>query len=187
MTNYREILRLQSLGFSQAEIAKAMGITRQTASGVLRRASEAELSYENVEELSDREIAQKLFSTGAEPKPTYKMPNYEEVHKELQKPGVTIMLAWHEYYEKCRQNGELAYQETQFRKYYHEWALQTKATMHINRKPGELMEVDWAGQTAEVIDTDTGEIIDAFVFVATLANIGLLACLQACKNRLCRV
>ena len=33
MTNYREILRLQNLGFNQAEIAKAMGITRQTASG----------------------------------------------------------------------------------------------------------------------------------------------------------
>ena len=172
MTNYREILRLQSLGFSQAEIAKAMGITRQTAAGVLRRASEAELQYENAADLSDREIAQKLFSTGAEPKPTYKMPNYEEVHKELQKPGVTIMLAWHEYYEKCRQNGELAYQETQFRKYYHEWALQTKATMHINRKPGELMEVDWAGTTAKITNNITGEAIAAHIFVAVLPYSG---------------
>ena len=29
--------------------------------------------------------------------------------------------------------------------------------MHIGRKPGELLEVDWAGQTAEITDTDTGE------------------------------
>ena len=31
--------------------------------------------------------------------------------------------------------------------------------MHINRKPGEQVEVDWAGDPATVIDPDTGEII----------------------------
>ena len=40
--------------------------------------------------------------------------------------------------------------------------------MHLNHKPGEVMQVDWAGDTAAVIDTDTGEIIPAYVFVATL-------------------
>ncbi|MEL1133676.1 hypothetical protein AAC978_00710 [Desulfitobacterium sp. THU1] len=28
----------------------------------------------------------------------------------------------------------------------------TKATMHISHKPGEQMEVDWAGQTAGIIE-----------------------------------
>ena len=41
--------------------------------------------------------------------------------------------------------------------------------MHLNHKPGEVMQVDWAGDTAAVIDTDTGEIIPAYVFVATPA------------------
>ena len=44
--------------------------------------------------------------------------------------------------------------------------------MHINRKPGKIMEVDWAGQTAELIDTDTGKEIDAYVFVAVLQYSG---------------
>ena len=34
------------------------------------------------------------------------------------------------------------------------------------------MQVDWAGDTAAVIDTDTGEIIPAYVFVATLPYSG---------------
>ena len=34
------------------------------------------------------------------------------------------------------------------------------------------MQVDWAGDTASVIDTDTGEIIPAYVFVATLPYSG---------------
>jgi transposase len=44
--------------------------------------------------------------------------------------------------------------------------------MHIKRKPGELLEVDWAGTTAAIIDTDTGEVIEAYVFVATLPYSG---------------
>ena len=39
--------------------------------------------------------------------------------------------------------------------------------MHLNHKPGEIMQVDRAGDTASVTDTDTGEIIPAYVFVAT--------------------
>jgi transposase len=57
---------------------------------------------------------------------------------------------------------------TQFCKYYREYANVTKATMHIDRKPGELLEVDWAGKTATIIDRDTGEAINAYVFVAAL-------------------
>jgi hypothetical protein len=41
--------------------------------------------------------------------------------------------------------------------------------MHIPRKPAEQIEVDWAGQTASIVDRDTGEIIPAYVFVAALS------------------
>lgn len=41
-------------------------------------------------------------------------------------------------------------------------------TMHINRKPGEQIEVDWAGNPAKIIDPDTGEIIDAWLFVGVM-------------------
>jgi len=34
------------------------------------------------------------------------------------------------------------------------------------------MEVDWAGQTAQIIDTDTGGIIPAHIFVAVLPYSG---------------
>ena len=40
--------------------------------------------------------------------------------------------------------------------------------MHLTHKPGELMEVDWAGQKVSIIDSLTGEIIPAYVFVAVL-------------------
>lgn len=39
-----------------------------------------------------------------------------------------------------------------------------RATMHTNRKPGEQVEVDWAGDPAIIIDPGTGEIIKAYIF-----------------------
>lgn len=44
--------------------------------------------------------------------------------------------------------------------------------MHLNHKPGEIMQVDWAGDTASVIDTVTGEIIPVYLFVASLPYSG---------------
>ena len=44
--------------------------------------------------------------------------------------------------------------------------------MHLEHKPGETLQVDWAGQTAGLVDTDTGELIAAYVFVAVLPYSG---------------
>ena len=40
--------------------------------------------------------------------------------------------------------------------------------MHINRKPGEQVEVDWAGDPATIIDPDTGEILKSYIFVGVM-------------------
>ena len=42
------------------------------------------------------------------------------------------------------------------------------ATMHIPRKPGEQVEVDWAGDPAYITDPDTGEMIPAWLFVGVM-------------------
>lgn len=40
--------------------------------------------------------------------------------------------------------------------------------MHINRKPGEQVEVDWASDPATIIDPNTGEIIKVYIFVGVM-------------------
>ena len=60
----------------------------------------------------------------------------------MQKSGVTMSLLWVEYREQYRQNGELPYKSTQFNKYYTVYVHTTKATMHLEHKPGETMQVD---------------------------------------------
>ena len=171
MTNYREILRLRSLGINHKQIAESMGVARQTVVTALQRATARGLDWQTAESLSDKEIADKLFPAG-EGKPAYKMPDYDYVHREMAKPGMTQQLLWFEYCDRCRETGEIPYQLTQFKTHYREHVAKTKATMHINRKPGETMEVDWAGQTAHIVDADMGEVLDAYVFVAALPYSG---------------
>lgn len=171
MVNHKEILRLKSLGLTNQEIAAASGCGRNTVTRTLARAREQRLSWEQAQSMSRQEVSRQLFP--AEQKSSgYKMPDYEWVHREMQKSGVTLSLLWVEYCEQCRQNGELPYQSTQFNKYYADYVHKTKATMHLEHKPGETMQVDWAGQTAFLADIDTGEPLPAYLFVAVLPYSG---------------
>lgn len=81
-------------------------------------------------------------------------------------------LLWLEYCDQCREVGESPYQSTQFNKYYSDNLTKANATMHLNHKPGEITQVDWGVDTASVTDTDTGEVIPAYVFDAFLAYSG---------------
>lgn len=100
------------------------------------------------------------------------MPDYNYIHREMAKSGVTLSLLWLEYCDQCRESGFLPYKQTQFNKYYRNFIHKTKATMHLEHKPGEIMEVDWAGQKFHIIDTDTGELIKVSIFVSVLPYSG---------------
>ena len=171
MTDYREILRLRSLGFNNSQIATSTAISRPTVIAVIQRAMALGLDWQGAENLTDKELAQQLLGN-ANKGPGYKMPDYAYIHREMGKPGMTQQLLWFEYCDQCRDAGEIPYQLTQFKTHYREYVVKNRATMHINRKPGEVMEVDWAGQTAELCDSETGEIITAYVFVAVLPYSG---------------
>jgi len=57
---------------------------------------------------------------------------------------------------------------SQFCYYIQQDEQKRRTTVHINRKPMEQVEVDWAGDPAHIIDPDTGEISDAYVFVGVM-------------------
>ena len=144
MTNYKEILRLQSLGINNTRIAEACGCARSTVISTLQYATAKGLKWDSVRDWTEKEVAEKLLPSVAA-RQTYKMPDYGYVHREMQKSGVRLNLLWLEYCEQCRSVGELPYKSTQFNKYYADYVHKTKATMHLEHKPGDVIQVDWAG------------------------------------------
>ena len=116
MTNYREILRLHSLGLNKTEIASSCQCARNTVAATLQRAANCGLQWPLPDGMSDKQLSEHLFPSSTA-KSVYKMPDYAYVHKELQRSGVTLNLLWLEYCDQCRVAGEIPYPSTQFNKY----------------------------------------------------------------------
>jgi transposase len=167
MTKYREILRLKSLDFSERNIALSCSISRNTVSKVIKKSVELNLSWPLSENLTDEILGEMLFPK--EKSATNKrMPDYFHIQKELLRNGVTKKLLWVEYCEDCRMNGEEPLMYSHFCYYIQQDEQKRRATMHIPRKPGEQVEVDWAGGPVHIIDPNTGEITNAYLFVGVM-------------------
>ena len=168
MTKYREILRLKSLNLSQQNIADSCNVSKKTVNRVLKRAAELGISWPLEENDTDAVLAEKFFPSAKQVTSHKRMPDYDYIRKELLRNGVSKKLLWTEYMEDCRANGDEPLMYSQFCYHIQQDEQKHRATMHINRKPGEQVEVDWAGDPATVIDPDTGEIIKAYVFVGVM-------------------
>ena len=167
MTPYREILRLTALGLSQRNIMQSIHVSQKTVVKVQRRAREMNLSWPLDESLTDVELGRQMFPK--EPKQTpKKMPDFNYIRKELLRNGVNKKLLWTEYMEECRLSGEEPLMYSQFCYHIQQDEQKRHATMHIPRKPGEQIEVDWAGDPAYITDPDTGELTSAWLFVGVM-------------------
>ena len=168
MTKYREILRLSALGLSLRNIEKSLHVSQHTIMKVQRRAKELSIVWPLEETFTDEVLEQQMFPKNAASKSTKRMPDYDYVRKELLRNGVNKKLLWTEYLEECQRNGDDALMYSQFCYYIQQNEQKRRATMHIPRKPGQQIEVDWAGDPAEIIDPYTGEITSAWIFVGVM-------------------
>jgi transposase len=86
------------------------------------------------------------------------------MEKQLKKRGITRRILW-ERYITLHPDG---YQLSQFKHHYHQWLRRSKPVMHIEHVAGDKMYIDFSGEKLHRVDKDTGEIIDAEVFLSVL-------------------
>ncbi len=164
MVKFREILRLDSLGYNQSDIARSCDITRSTVQDYLKRAKNQSLSYEQLVRLSDSD-AQQMLGKGRSKSPEKDTSiDFKGVQAELQRKGVTLALLWLE--GKERGAGQCSYRG--FCRRYRQWAGQQNLSMRQVYKGGDKMFVDYCGPTVAVINPLTGETVAAQIFVACL-------------------
>jgi transposase len=164
MIKIREILRLKSLGIGIRATAESCNCSRNTVREVLRTAELQGIIWPLPEEMDDFKLTTFIYPLSEEPASRKPEPDYQHIHNELKHHHVNLRLLWTEY--RSLQPDGLAY--SQFCNRYSTWAAKTKAVMHIDRKPGDEMFVDWAGIKMKVIDRETGEILEAHLFVSTI-------------------
>lgn len=162
----REILRQYfGLHLKKRQIGLACGVAPSTVIDYVQRATAAGLSWPLPEDLDDTALEAILNQQRNIPKPVRRpLPDMEEIHLELKKKGVTLQLLWLEYKERFPEG----YQHTQFSEYYNRWAKTLEVSMRQEHRAGEKMFIDFAGKTVPIIDSFTGEITEAQIFVAVL-------------------
>jgi transposase len=136
---------------------------------VLKRARELDIAWPLGPEVTNFVLNEKFYPKAKANVSDRQMPDFAYIRKELLKNGVNKKLLWTEYLEDCRLNNAEPLMYSQFCHYIREDEQKRRATMHIERKPGEQIEVDWAGDPAHIIDPDTGEITKASVFVGVMS------------------
>lgn len=168
MSKKREILRLLDLGLSQRSITLSAHVSPNRVSEMRQFCKERNLTYSEALKLSDEVIdgekkKQEEKTYGAA------RPDCPYIHEELKKKGVTLKSLHDEYVEECIEADQDYLKYTQFCNVYKDYVEDNKLTMHIERKPGERIEVDWSGGTVPIYDATGKEIIDkAYLFVGVL-------------------
>ena len=167
MRRVREVLRLKyEVGATDRAIARSVGVARSTAWLCLDRVAAAGLTWPLPATVTDGALEALLFArSGAQIGLRRKAePDWVTVHRELRRPGVTLMLLWDEY----RREQPDGYGYSRWCDLYRGWEGRLSPTMRQVQPAGERLFVDFAGQTVEVIDPATGEVRTAQVFVAVL-------------------
>lgn len=163
MVNYKEILRLASEDHSQRQIAISVGSSRNTVGEVIKAAKATGIVWPLEESVSNGQLDSILFPNRQTETSQYLEPDFAYIHAELSKPKVTLTLLWDEYRQKAESLGKKPYMTNQFGDKYRKWAQVTKATMRIHHKPGDAMEVDWAGDDTHLRFNDGRNYAGIFV------------------------
>ena len=180
MINYREILRLINLEYTQREIARSLHCSRNTVRDVLYISKRDGIKWPIDDNVTNNDLAKLFHPEECEAGLIRKEPNCTYLHKELAKKNVNLTLLWNEYCTECYTSNDIPYMYTQFCERYRHWAKLSKATMRIKHKPGDVMQVDWAGETVSIYDMAGGEA-PAYIFVAVLPC-SCYAYVEACSD-----
>ncbi|MDD2201354.1 MAG: IS21 family transposase [Firmicutes bacterium] len=166
MRKIKEILRLyHEVGLSRRRIAESLQAAHSTVGDVIRRANGVGLGWPIPDTMTWDDVERLLYPGNTNKPRTRPMPKWEQIHRELKsKKSVTLQLLWYEY----KQENPDGVQYSQFCAYYREWVRKLDVVMRQTHRAGEKMFVDFAGQTVPIRDRTSGEIKEAYVYVAVL-------------------
>ena len=174
MRMIKDLFRLKfSGGLSLERTAAAVGVSKGVVAKYVGLANAAGLDWAAIQDLDEASLAARLQPAkhGARV-----APDFPNVHRELARKGVTLMLLWQEY--QAAHVGERTYQYSQFCDRYRLFAKRLKRSMRQIHQAGEKLFIDFAGTTIGV--TEGGR---AHIFVAALgASSYTFACATAAEK-----
>lgn len=167
MSKVRQILKLHSQGIGKKKIGVRLGMSKNTVKIYIEKYIGLKVPCDELFKLSDYELDKRFH-------PPYESIINSRIHqlyayfpqmeKELRKRGVTVA----NLFRKFKEENPEALAETSFYYYYGLWKKKINVSLHVEHKAGDKMYIDYAGATLPYVDEDTGEVLEAQVYVAVL-------------------
>lgn len=133
----------------------------------------AHIKWDDLAELSEAEVYQVVFPHRGEYQSVYAQPDWDAVHKELARVGVTLKLLHSEYVDEHASTNQPVMSYDRFCRIYQKYVLQSGVTSRVGHKAGQTVEVDWSGPTMRLEDPVTGKTQKVYLFVACLPFSGM--------------
>ena len=166
MNFIREILRLTEMkNLSQRQTAKAVNKSRDSVSNVIKMAKANNITYEISLTMKD-DVLKNYIYPNSNPYRDIPEPDMEYIDKQMKTHRHMTMTILHEEYLATNPTG-LKY--TQFCERYRDYISSRKISMHVERKVGEKMEIDWVGDKLKYTDLYGQQKVACF-FVSTLGR-----------------
>ena len=167
MSKIRQIIKLYSQRMGKKRIGTRLSISKNTVKLYIDAYHRLQRPWDELSLLTDFEL-NKLFNPVKEVISTNKLQDvfdfFPAMEKQLRKRGMTIAIQYRKFLEEHPDT----YKESRFYFYYRQYCKRSKSSMHIEHTPGDKAYIDFAGVNLPYVDTDTGEIKQAEIFVAIL-------------------
>ena len=168
MLTLKQIIRLKAQGISNRQIAKSLNITRKTVNKYVKRIEQLGLNYHDLllyDEIKLEGLFQRPNSLSVEDNRKDTLWTWMQyIDTELKRVGVSRWNLWAEYKNK---HGD-GYSYSQFCTEYQKWQGQQGVVMHFEHKAGDKLYVDYTGKKLEIVNQQTGEVIEVEVLVGVL-------------------
>ncbi len=163
----REIARLHFYDSAQSHraIARATGLSATTVASLRARLLEkSALTWNTLTALDDEAWCKTLRTEDRSIAKRKAAPDWNLIHKEMQRPDATLEVLWQEWKQTCPEG--IGY--TQFTDGYRRWTRGLHIVMRRVHRPGDKLFVDFAGRTVEIRDPNGGASTYAQIFVGVL-------------------
>jgi transposase len=177
MNRIKLIIQSLNRGTPIIEISRQYGVSRNTIKKYRNILSEVADKSTPVTDMDEEQLSKQIQS----PKKVQEISSRyerlanrkEQYLKALSRKHMTKQLLWEQYKEEEQ---DQAYSNSQFCYYLQKWESRQKTVMVIGSKPGERLEVDYAGDKLEYIDKESGEIKQCEVLICVLPYSDLIYC-----------
>lgn len=121
MVKYRLIIEYHQKGNNNTQVATLCSCSRMTVWKVINRLNEAEISAEELLELSDEKINSILFPERKKQSDGYLIPDYNWEDYQMRKRGVSIRLCWRRYCKRATYQNLKAYSWASYINFYEQY------------------------------------------------------------------